>query len=122
MERAAASIRAATANPDLLWSAITQAGELLGNAGVHASIGEMYYWVAAPARGRGVATAAVRLMTAYSFAKCDLPELSLVLRSGNQASIRVAEKSGFTRTPGRDHMVPLGTESVLAQCYTLSRE
>jgi len=97
VERATASISAVAANPELLCWAITAAGtdELLGNAGVHASTGEMYYWVAAPARGRGVATAAVRLMTAYCFHNCDIPELSLLVRPGNNASIRVAEKSGF---------------------------
>lgn len=124
VERAAASITAVAANPELLCWAITAAGTdaLLGNAGVHASTGEMYYWVAAPARGRGVATAAVRLMTAHCFRNRDIPELSLLVRPGNNASIRIAEKGGFIRAPERDHVVPLGKGSVLAQCYLLPRE
>ena len=59
--------------------------------------GEVGYWVAPHARGRGVATAAVRLLSAAAFEQLDLIRLDLIVAVGNVASVRVAEKAGFTR-------------------------
>ena len=59
---------------------------------------EVGYWVAAEARGRGIATAATRAAARWAFAT--VPELArLQLRADveNPASNRVAEKAGFTR-------------------------
>jgi len=59
---------------------------------------EVGYWVAADARGRGLATAATRLAAQWAFET--VPELArLQLRADveNPASNRVAEKAGFTR-------------------------
>ncbi|MHB8643081.1 MAG: GNAT family N-acetyltransferase [Gaiellaceae bacterium] len=59
---------------------------------------EVGYWVAAEARGRGIATAATRAAAAWVFA--EVPELArLQLRADveNVASNRVAERAGFTR-------------------------
>lgn len=59
---------------------------------------EVGYWVAAEARGRGIATAATRVATRWAFEV--VPELArLQLRADveNPASNRVAEKAGFTR-------------------------
>jgi RimJ/RimL family protein N-acetyltransferase len=55
------------------------------------------YWVAPQARGRGVATAAVRLLSAAAFEQLDLIRLDLIVAVGNVASVRVAEKAGYTR-------------------------
>jgi RimJ/RimL family protein N-acetyltransferase len=57
--------------------------------------GETGYWVAPEARGRGVATAAVRLMQRYAFAQLGLERLELMTEPRNLASQRVAEKAGF---------------------------
>jgi [ribosomal protein S5]-alanine N-acetyltransferase len=56
-------------DPDHLGWAICAAGtgELLGNASLDRTHGEVSYWVAATARGRGTATRAVRLVIAYAF-------------------------------------------------------
>ena len=59
--------------------------------------GEVGYWVAPEARGRGVATAAVALLAAAAFEQLDLMRLDLLVAVGNPASERVAEKAGFTR-------------------------
>lgn len=58
---------------------------------------EVGYWVAPHGRGRGVATAAVRLLSAAVFDQLDLMRLDLIVAVGNPASQRVAEKAGFTR-------------------------
>ena len=58
---------------------------------------EVGYWVAPHARGRGVATAAVRLLSAAAFEQLDIIRLDLIAAVDNVASGRVAEKAGFTR-------------------------
>jgi len=59
---------------------------------------EVGYWVAAEARGRGVATAAVGLVARWAFeAAPQLHRLELRAAVENAASNRVAEKAGFTR-------------------------
>lgn len=46
--------------------------------------------------GRGIATEAVRLLSGYLFGRTKVNRLRLVIHPDNQASRRVAEKSGFT--------------------------
>ncbi|MGH8823334.1 MAG: GNAT family N-acetyltransferase [Jiangellaceae bacterium] len=46
--------------------------------------------------GRGVATEAVRLLTGYLFDRKKHNRIRLIIHPGNQASRRVAEKSGYT--------------------------
>lgn len=55
------------------------------------------YWLAAPARGRGVATNAVRLMSDWAFAELGLARLEITCAPDNVASQRVAERAGFVR-------------------------
>ena len=60
--------------------------------------GEIGYWTAADARGRGIAPAAVRAVTHWAFASfgaARLPRIMLVHDVGNHASCRVAAKSGY---------------------------
>jgi RimJ/RimL family protein N-acetyltransferase len=60
--------------------------------------GEVGYWVGAEARGRGVATAATRLVARWAFETVPgLERLQLRAAVENVASNRVAEKAGFTR-------------------------
>jgi RimJ/RimL family protein N-acetyltransferase len=59
-----------------------------------ASVG---YWVAAHARGRGVATHAVLLLARWAFADLGIGRLQLTCGPDNVASQRVAAKAGFTR-------------------------
>jgi RimJ/RimL family protein N-acetyltransferase len=57
--------------------------------------GDIGYWVGAAARGRGVATAATRLLCDFAFASLGLRRIELNAAVGNVASRRVAEKAGF---------------------------
>jgi RimJ/RimL family protein N-acetyltransferase len=75
---------------------------LLGSAGMRLreippSIG---YWVARSARGRGIATAATRALTAWAFETTGATRIALYAEAGNLASQRVAGKCGFVRVPG----------------------
>jgi len=58
---------------------------------------EIGYWIAAPARGRGVATRAVRLIAAHGFAVLAVERISISAEVGNEPSCRVAERAGFKR-------------------------
>jgi RimJ/RimL family protein N-acetyltransferase len=80
---------------------VDAADRLLGAVTLHGPEGhlaEIGYWLAAEARGRGVATRAVRLLAAYSF-RADPALVRIGLRTlvGNDASGRVAERAGFSR-------------------------
>jgi RimJ/RimL family protein N-acetyltransferase len=59
--------------------------------------GEIGYWLAPWARGRGVATRAVRLLSRWSLDELGLGRLALHTHPENGASQRVAERAGFTR-------------------------
>src|SRR5262249_41866892 len=76
-------------------------GELLGSIDLrlnsHQYRGHVGYWVAAPARGRGVCTSALRLLSQWSLEALALQRLELITDPGNHASQRVAEKVGFRR-------------------------
>ncbi|MFI9360915.1 GNAT family N-acetyltransferase [Kitasatospora sp. NPDC053057] len=86
--------------------AVLEAGELVGNVvlkrgapgGERAEVG---YWTAAQARGRGVAPRAVEALTGWAFAtfaEDGLRRIDLLHEGDNDASCRVAEKSGYTLT------------------------
>src|SRR5581483_1012803 len=80
--------------------AVTDAdtGEILGSVGVRfnetSDVGEIGYWLRAEARGRGVMTRAVRLVSRWAF---DRGAVRLQLRADvkNVPSRRVAEEAGF---------------------------
>ena len=59
--------------------------------------GAIGYWLAPHARGRGVATHAVRLLAQWAFADLDIVRLELMCGPDNDASQRVAERCGFIR-------------------------
>ncbi|MGW3204066.1 GNAT family N-acetyltransferase [Streptomyces sp. NPDC001135] len=66
-----------------------------GGAGTVAGIG---YWTGAPARGLGLASRAVEMVTAWAFDTDEgegLARLELTHNVGNPASCRVAEKTGY---------------------------
>ena len=55
------------------------------------------YWLLPAARGRGLATRAVRLLCEWLVAERGVTTLRLFTDPMNEASQRVAERSGFTR-------------------------
>jgi len=79
-------------------------GERMGNIALTCSdgLGEMSCWVAAGARGRGVGTHALTLLSDAALTQLGLQELRLWTHAANSASQRVAERAGFQRDPDRD--------------------
>jgi RimJ/RimL family protein N-acetyltransferase len=75
--------------------------QVLGSIGLHihrserrASVG---YWLSREARGRGVATRALRLVSAWALDALGIERLELIAEPINTASCAVAERAGFTR-------------------------
>lgn len=74
-------------------------GEIIGSCGLNrvdelnrtANLG---YWVRSDRAGRGVATAATRLLMAFGTSVVELHRLEIVMSTRNEASRRVAEKAG----------------------------
>lgn len=60
-------------------------------------VAEIGYWVAAPARSRGVATRAVTLVSRWGVLDLGIRRLELMTRIENAASQTVAARAGFTR-------------------------
>jgi RimJ/RimL family protein N-acetyltransferase len=77
-----------------------QTDELLGSVGfglVDDRRAVFGYWTRKEARGRGVASRALRLLTHWAAREHGLARLQLIVEPANTASIRVAEKAGFRR-------------------------
>jgi RimJ/RimL family protein N-acetyltransferase len=119
LERSAAEREAGKA---LAFLAVDDQGRLLGNFSVmeldqRPGYGEIGYWVAREARGKGVATRGVALLRDYAAAELGVELIELIIHEGNRLSQRVAERTGFLdigekrlapRQEGatvRDHMV-----------------
>jgi RimJ/RimL family protein N-acetyltransferase len=82
--------------------AITDGGGPLGSVGVRwverdQGVAEVGYWMAAEARGRGLCTRAVRLVSRWVLTECDGERLQLRADEQNPASRKVAENAGFTQ-------------------------
>jgi RimJ/RimL family protein N-acetyltransferase len=60
-------------------------------------VAEVGYWVAAEARGCGIATRALRLVSRWAVLDLGLRRLELMTRVDNHASQAVATRAGFTR-------------------------
>jgi ribosomal-protein-alanine N-acetyltransferase len=62
-----------------------------------AQAGSIGYWIGAPFAKKGYMTAAVRALIPYSFTALRLHRLEAACIPNNAASIRLLEKTGFTR-------------------------
>jgi RimJ/RimL family protein N-acetyltransferase len=85
-------------------------GRLIGTVGLmevdrERRYGELGYWIAAPARGRGAAARAVALLRDWAHAELGLGEIEILAHRDNRASQRVAERAGFADT-GEIRSVP----------------
>ena len=90
VERCAQMWRTGESCPLAIVDAAT--GELLGSIELHGG-STVGYWVAPSARGRGIATRALRLVCTWATER----PLRLTTHPANAASQRVAEKAGFRR-------------------------
>jgi RimJ/RimL family protein N-acetyltransferase len=84
------------------FAAVDADGAFLGMAGVvdldlAARQGEIGYVVAREARGRGIATRALRLVTDWALDGLGLERVELHIDPENEASLRVAERCGYRR-------------------------
>jgi RimJ/RimL family protein N-acetyltransferase len=84
--------------------AVTSAdgGELLGSIDLRVNpadpaIGELGYMVGPRARGRGVATRAVELITTWAFETLGIDRMEILVDPRNDPSVRVAEAAGYAR-------------------------
>jgi RimJ/RimL family protein N-acetyltransferase len=81
--------------------ALVDGAELLGSISVHRidrdqGDGEIGYWIAPSARGRGLAALAAEAACRWAFEDLGLHRIQLFHAVENLASARVAEKAGFT--------------------------
>ena len=58
---------------------------------------EAFYWLDVEARGQGLATDALKLITEWAMSEHAILRVQLLTHPANTASQRVAERSGFTR-------------------------
>jgi RimJ/RimL family protein N-acetyltransferase len=72
-------------------------GASLNNVNLDQGRAAIGYWLTSHARGRGVATHAVRLISRWAFEDLRLARLELTCGPDNRASQGVAERCGFTR-------------------------
>jgi RimJ/RimL family protein N-acetyltransferase len=83
--------------------------------------GEIGYWVSAEARGRGVATRAVRLLADWTREQLGLTRIDVLPHKDNLASRRVAEKAGFVDTGELVGAPRAGVEEPLYAVYVWRR-
>lgn len=84
------------------FAAVDAAGTFVGLGVVphidrEAGEAELGYIVSRQARGRGVGSAILRLLTVWAFAELDAKRLFLVIDVDNHASLRIAERCGYQR-------------------------
>jgi len=88
------------------WLVIDAAGAMAGSIGLMdidraRSYGKIGYWVAAPARGRGVASRALRLVRDWGAGELGLRHIEVLVHERNEASLAVARRAGFEDTGQR---------------------
>ena len=75
--------------------------------------GNAAYWLAPGARGRHVASRALRLLADWAFSHLDLAVLLLEIHDTNEASKRVAVHAGFHHSGGVEVATDSGPRSAL---------
>lgn len=79
-----------------------ETGQFLGGAGLNFvnpihNLANLGYWVRTAATGRGVASAAVRLVARFGLQELGFSRIEILAAVGNVASQRVADKAGARR-------------------------
>jgi RimJ/RimL family protein N-acetyltransferase len=93
--------RSRTDRDELNLAICDHSARLLGAIGVSVKpdpeAAEIGYWLCPEARGRGIATRALQLLSAWTLREADVARLQLQTDVENVASQAVAERAGFTR-------------------------
>ncbi|MFI9602838.1 GNAT family N-acetyltransferase [Streptomyces sp. NPDC004069] len=94
------AVRAAEGSAASFRIADAESAATLGHIGVNdirlpLGVARIGYWVLPEARGRGVATRALKLVAGWAFGELRLHRLELDHAVGHGASCRVAERCGF---------------------------
>jgi len=101
LEHSSSAWQEGTSAPFAVTDATTS--ELVGSVGFgwvgerDQQVGEIGYWMRREARGRGLTTRAVRLVSKWALTELGWERLQLRADEENLPSQRVAEKAGFTR-------------------------
>jgi RimJ/RimL family protein N-acetyltransferase len=112
-----------TAFPMLIRSKVN--GALLGGAGLQDVLlygkreAELGYWVRKSARGRGVASTAIRAIAAFAFDELKLVRASMRIRLDNTSSRRAAERAGASFEGVTRHGIVHGEARFDAAHYSL---
>jgi RimJ/RimL family protein N-acetyltransferase len=101
-----------------------QSNELLGTVALRRTrtgdrVWSVGYWVAPWARRRGVATAAVRLISRFGFDELGARRIELQAEPENVASNAVALRAGYTREPQRRGFIEIKGERHDVFMYSL---
>jgi [ribosomal protein S5]-alanine N-acetyltransferase len=103
LENAKTFLRWVASQPSPTVWAIEAGGEAVGGIGIelHSDIervsAEIGYWLGEQVWGRGVATEALRAVTAEAFDRYELTRIYAVPFADHRASIRVLEKAGYVK-------------------------
>lgn len=103
MEHARTFLGWITDQPSPTVWAIEAAGEAVGGIGVelHTDVervsAEIGYWLGEAYWGRGIATEALKAVTAEAFSRFEITRLYAVPFADHAASVRVLEKAGYVR-------------------------
>jgi len=82
--------------------------------------GEIGYWIAADARGRGIATRAVRMLTDWAHRELGRERVEIIVHRDNTASHAVPLRAGYERLPGLHPLLRVGESDPVFMRY-LSR-
>ena len=108
--------------------AIAVGAEAVGGAGlelqqdVHRRSAEIGYWLGEPYWGRGIATEAVRALTAFGFRMFDLCRIYACVFEWNPASMRVLEKAGYSLEGRLRKSVTKDGQTIDQLLYAILRE
>ncbi|MPQ97076.1 GNAT family N-acetyltransferase [Modestobacter sp. I12A-02628] len=102
--------------------AVEGAGGLLGSMGLHHlvdGLGAVGYWTVPAARGRGVTSEALRVLSRWLLTERGAVRVELVAEPANTGSCRVAERAGFRREGVLRSRMLLRGERVDVAMYSL---
>jgi ribosomal-protein-alanine N-acetyltransferase len=80
------------------------------------------YWIGLEFCGRGLATAAVNLVTTYAFKELGVKSIEAMIHEDNLSSIRVAEKAKFTKSKTLTNLTVASQLATGQGLYTLTEK